>query len=205
MVNVITKRLQFEFPIERVNELDAIADETGLKTRVQLFNSALTLFEWAVREREAGRIIAAIDEQTGQYKEFDMPGLPKVERQEREKGIRDFTLAAQLFGVVNKVVREEADPAQRAVVNVNQERALDALRSLPSDQREVLMLRYLEDNTEEEIAQVLGKSTSSIHILQYRALKTLRQQLAAQGPLIAPLDHGTAPTASTPLSQTKHS
>ena len=72
------KRLQFEMPEERVRELDELAERTGLKTRVQLFNAALTLFEWAVKERENGRIITSMDEVTGKYKELEMPGLPRV-------------------------------------------------------------------------------------------------------------------------------
>jgi hypothetical protein len=69
-------RLQFEIPEEQMQELDILLKRTGLKTRVQLFNSAISLFEWAVRQREGGRIIASMDEQKGTYKELEMPGLP---------------------------------------------------------------------------------------------------------------------------------
>ena len=78
------KRLQFELPAERVKELDELLERTGLKTRVNLFNHALTLFEWAVRERESGRIIASMDEETGRYKELEMPGLPHIEDSEND-------------------------------------------------------------------------------------------------------------------------
>jgi hypothetical protein len=71
-------RVQFEFAEDKVKELDMLAKRLGFTTRVQLFNSALALFEWAVREREAGRIIASIDEVKQTYKEVDMPGLPVV-------------------------------------------------------------------------------------------------------------------------------
>jgi len=71
-------RLQFEFAEDKVKDLDALAKRLGFSTRVQLFNSALSLFEWAVREREAGHIIASIDEEKQTYKEIDMPGLPVV-------------------------------------------------------------------------------------------------------------------------------
>jgi metal-responsive CopG/Arc/MetJ family transcriptional regulator len=89
------KRLQFELPEERVKELDNLAERTGLKTRVQLFNAALTLFEWAVRERETGRIIASIDEKRDRYKEVDMPGLPHIstETQKEESSNVEALLA----------------------------------------------------------------------------------------------------------------
>jgi hypothetical protein len=89
------KRLQFELPMERVKELDALAERTGLKTRVQLINAALTLFEWAVRERQAGRIIASMDEESGKYKELDMPGLPVVQK-ERAKAIEAVQTGGRL-------------------------------------------------------------------------------------------------------------
>ena len=72
------KRLQFDFPDEKVKELDDLVERTGFKTRVQLFNSALSLFEWAIREREAGRIVASVDESTDRYKEVVMPGFPDL-------------------------------------------------------------------------------------------------------------------------------
>ena len=73
------KRLQFELSEKRVEELDTLVEQTGSKTRVQLINAAITLFEWAVREREAGRIIASIDEEQGHYKEIEMPGFPHLQ------------------------------------------------------------------------------------------------------------------------------
>lgn len=72
------KRLQFLMADDLVIHLDALVDETGLKTRTQLLNSALTLFEWAVRERKNGRVIASVDEAADKYKEIDLPGLPPV-------------------------------------------------------------------------------------------------------------------------------
>jgi len=88
------KRLQFDFSEEKVKELDDLANRTGLKTRAQLFNSALSLFEWAIREREAGRIIASMDEKTDKYKEVLMPGFPDI----REEDIfsRAMTLKEQI-------------------------------------------------------------------------------------------------------------
>ncbi|HSF80008.1 MAG TPA: DUF4332 domain-containing protein [Anaerolineales bacterium] len=75
-------RLQFEVSDERIQELDSLQKRTGIKTRIQLFNSALSLFEWAVRQRESGRIIASMDEEKGIYKELEMPGLPSPQQPE---------------------------------------------------------------------------------------------------------------------------
>jgi RNA polymerase sigma-70 factor (ECF subfamily) len=62
-----------------------------------------------------------------------------------------------------------------------------ALDRLPSDQREVLVLRHIAGLTPVEIAQRLGKTESSIHGLHHRgrgALQAALRELEA-GPLTA--------------------
>lgn len=70
-------RIQLELPEDRVRELDVLMEETGLTTRKDLLNQALTLFQWAVRERQAGRMIASVDEEHQRYKELTMPALER--------------------------------------------------------------------------------------------------------------------------------
>lgn len=70
------KRLQILMSTERLQELDELVRQSGLKTRTDLVNSALTLFEWAFRERLAGRSIGSLDEEKDRFKEIDLPGLP---------------------------------------------------------------------------------------------------------------------------------
>ena len=52
--------------------------ETNIVTRKDLFNNALTLFQWAVKAKRAGRIVASLDEGTGNAKELVMPALESV-------------------------------------------------------------------------------------------------------------------------------
>jgi hypothetical protein len=66
-------RIQLDLPEDRVRELDSLMREAQITTRKDLFNSALTLLAWALNERERGRIIASLDENTGGYKELVMP------------------------------------------------------------------------------------------------------------------------------------
>lgn len=71
-------RIQFEFPEDKLEELEQLMLETDLRTRKDLFNNALTLFQWAVEERRRGRIIASIDEDDLRYKELVLPALSAV-------------------------------------------------------------------------------------------------------------------------------
>lgn len=54
------------------NELKVL---TGLSQHKDLFNNAITLFDWAVTQRMRGLNVAALDEQNKTYKEVLMPAL----------------------------------------------------------------------------------------------------------------------------------
>lgn len=71
-------RLQLELPEQRAAELRKLMEECQISTQKELFNTALTLFEWAVGERRKGRAIASIDESNMKYKELAMPALSAV-------------------------------------------------------------------------------------------------------------------------------
>jgi RNA polymerase sigma-70 factor, ECF subfamily len=57
----------------------------------------------------------------------------------------------------------------------------DALRLLPRDQREVVMLRHLVGLTPGEIASRMGKSESAIHGLHHRGRRSLQHELELGG------------------------
>jgi len=71
-------RIQLDLPEEQVRELDELMRETKLSSRKELFNNALTLFQWAVKAKRAGRTIASVDEQDRSAKELLMPALENV-------------------------------------------------------------------------------------------------------------------------------
>lgn len=60
-------RVQIEMIPERINDLDRLEDATGIGTRRELIDVALSFFEWAVREAQDGRVIASVDEPEGHY------------------------------------------------------------------------------------------------------------------------------------------
>jgi len=64
-----------------------------------------------------------------------------------------------------------SDPAD--VVAARQD-VMEALRRLPRGQRAVVVLRYFEDRTDEDIAEVLGISTGTVRSQRHKALKALR-------------------------------
>jgi len=72
---------------------------------------------------------------------------------------------------VPDAVAAGSDPAD--VVAARQD-VMEALRRLPRGQRAVVVLRYFEDRTDEDIAEVLGISTGTVRSQRHKALKALR-------------------------------
>lgn len=53
-----------------------------------------------------------------------------------------------------------------------------ALRRLPDDYQTVLDLRFRQDLNVSEVAQIMNKTKVGVRVLQHRAIKALREQLA---------------------------
>jgi RNA polymerase sigma-70 factor (ECF subfamily) len=70
-------------------------------------------------------------------------------------------------------VDPEAELAQSEMVRTLQE----AVWQLPEEQREVIVLRFIEQLPHAEVAQLLGKSTATVRVIQHRALQALRRLL----------------------------
>ena len=56
-----------------------------------------------------------------------------------------------------------------------------ALEALPTDQRQVMVLRLIAGLTPAEVAERLGRSVDAVHALQHRARRRLREELTQAG------------------------
>lgn len=68
-------RFQIELPDATGNAIEALMQVLGTQTKKDLFENALTLLSWAVRETQRGRIIASVDEENKRYAEVVLPVL----------------------------------------------------------------------------------------------------------------------------------
>lgn len=66
------------------------------------------------------------------------------------------------------------DPAESAIQHFERERVRKALLQLTADQQQVISLRFLDDFSTEEIAEIVGKTVEACKMLQYRALNALQ-------------------------------
>lgn len=84
--------MQFELSERRYEELQALMRACGIESQRDLFNNALSLFEWAAVERSQGKIIASVDEKEKRYKELSMHAL------EYAKKNPDFHIVGETSG-----------------------------------------------------------------------------------------------------------
>ncbi len=72
---------------------------------------------------------------------------------------------------------ERGDPQALAEMEMERVRLRRALARLTPEQQQVIVLKFLEGLTNEEIAHVLEKPVGAVKALQHRALATLRELL----------------------------
>ena len=68
-------------------------------------------------------------------------------------------------------------PEEQAAKRIRQRQIRLALRRLTHDQQMVISLKYLDERSNEEVAQVMKKPVTAVKALQHRALKSLQRLL----------------------------
>ena len=88
-------RIQFEISEDRLESLDMLMKEVGIRTRTELFNNAMTLLRWAVKQRKEGRTIESMDRKSHGFIELEMPIFQNVDE---GANIRDNSSASHRPG-----------------------------------------------------------------------------------------------------------
>jgi len=60
-------RLNFEFTEQQVKDLKELRQKSGSTTMKELFNNALSVFEWTIDQSIKGKKIASVDEEDKSY------------------------------------------------------------------------------------------------------------------------------------------
>jgi RNA polymerase sigma-70 factor (ECF subfamily) len=68
-------------------------------------------------------------------------------------------------------------PTQAFSRNAREVKLMEALEKLPSEQREALRLRYIENLPSKQIAERLGKTDAAVRVMLTRSLKKLHELL----------------------------
>ena len=75
---------------------------------------------------------------------------------------------------------DESSPLSKLVEREEQQRALDALGDLPGRSRDIVIMRYLQQQSYEEIGIMLGKTSHQSRGLCHKALDRLRRLIDKQ-------------------------
>jgi RNA polymerase sigma-70 factor (ECF subfamily) len=78
--------------------------------------------------------------------------------------------------------RNSEEPPLEQIIQQMEEkqRLIEAVKQLPDLQRDVILLRFVEGMSHEQVAEIVEKSTGACRTIQYRALKALELLLTAE-------------------------
>jgi RNA polymerase sigma-70 factor (ECF subfamily) len=82
-----------------------------------------------------------------------------------------------LVPLENATLPESDDPSQLALDELSNAELRDALGQLTDEQQQVLILRFFQDLSAVQVAEVIGKSVGAVQALQHRALASLERVL----------------------------
>ena len=92
----------------------------------------------------------------------------KVQRRKAPGQELEETIAAQ--GTIYS-------PEESCEAKVDGERVWEGVRQLRGDQRQVIVMRFIDGLSYTDVAHILDKSVGAVRVIQYRALSTLRHLL----------------------------
>lgn len=121
----------------------------------------------------------SVFEHIGEYKEQGVPFEAWLFRIARNKLIDHYRSHKP-----NVPIDEIADAPDGATnveheveVKLTKEYIMDCVRRLPASYQEIIILKYIEEKTNEEISELLEKPLPHVRVLQSRALAKLRSIL----------------------------
>jgi len=91
-------------------------------------------------------------------------------KKDRKNGSAPLPEAVEVQGILYS-------PEASCEAKVDGERVWDGVRTLRGDQRQVIVMRFVDGLSYSDIAKVLGKSIGAVRVIQYRALSALRRRL----------------------------
>jgi len=133
--------------------------------KIESFQGRAALWTWIYRVTTN----AALNKRRGKRREVEVPlepDLPSFKADGHRDGDRAFLLADWSERPDEVLLSKEG----QAMVN-------DALARLPDDYRAVVVLRDVEELSNEQAAEVLGESVGSVKSRLHRARMALREQL----------------------------
>ena len=68
-------RINIEINPEKLEEIKKMMEAAGVTTQRELFDNALTLTKWMMRQKKLGKIVGALSDDSNRFTELEMPIL----------------------------------------------------------------------------------------------------------------------------------
>jgi len=91
--------------------------------------------------------------------------------------INTFRSSRKFTSIDMEDIAEISNPRLEIEMTLDQQELTEVITDLPQNQRQVIVLKFIEGLDNREIGKIMRKSEGAIRILQMRALTTLRQKL----------------------------
>ena len=76
-----------------------------------------------------------------------------------------------------KIPDEQKDLLRQQILDSELNEALKGLENLKDEYKEVIVLKFLDELSNSEIADILGRSNGAIRVLLHRAMKALKENI----------------------------
>ncbi|MFW7382285.1 MAG: hypothetical protein ACOH5I_26040 [Oligoflexus sp.] len=96
------ERLVFELEPDEFQFFETLLGLTSIKKKIDLFNDALSLFRWAVKEAAKGRYIGSIDDEHKRVERFTTPGLDRVREKAERAGLTDEARTKEILKIAQQ-------------------------------------------------------------------------------------------------------
>ena len=125
-------------------------------------------------------IFVKVWEAIGKYKRGSLAFRAWLYRIAHNHVIDYFRTRRQHLPLKEEMPDTSDNPEQELEEKLMQQELAKALSYLPSQQRQVIILKFIEELDNHEIAQIMQKSEGAIRVMQMRALAALRQKLISE-------------------------
>jgi RNA polymerase sigma-70 factor (ECF subfamily) len=116
----------------------------------------------------------------GRYREQGVPFLAWLYRLAHNRVVDHYRALRPTVTLIPEVHESVEDESAPLDLNIDSADLLKALNLLTDDQRDVIILRFVQGMSGREVAQTLDKREDAVRALQFRALATLRRILAGE-------------------------
>lgn len=91
-----------------------------------------------------------------------------------QTSLDDGSVDAELIKTVSRLDEKLDDSLDLEIIR-------QAIKKLTHDQQDVLLMRFMEDLSHQEIAAAINKSAGAVRLIQHRALNELKKNLSKHG------------------------